>query len=183
MELKLAVCGLGLALGLCGCATRHESEEGGQSARAAGVKEAMAQLSPTQGNETQGKVTFTKVGDGIRVVADVSGLTPGKHGFHVHEKGDCSAPDASSAGGHFNPTGMQHGGRESGTRHVGDFGNLEADASGKAHAEFVDTQIAFEGPRSILGRGLIVHAQADDLATQPTGNSGGRVACGVIQPR
>lgn len=141
---------------------------------------AIAALFPTKDNHVSGTVTFTKVEDGIKVVADVEGLTPGEHGFHIHEFGDCSAPDGASAGGHFNPTGHQHGGPDAENRHVGDLGNLTADATGKAHYERVDKQLALDGPHSILGHSVIVHAKADDMKTQPTGNAGARVACGVI---
>jgi len=172
-EWALAV--VALAVGLWGCTT----DRGEQRI----PRQAVVELHPTQGNQVHGTIRFSQVADGIRVVADVSGLTPGKHGFHIHEKGDCSAPDASSAGGHFNPTGMPHGGPHSVQRHVGDLGNLVADQSGRARAEFIDTQIAFEGPNSILNRSVIVHAQPDDLVSQPTGNAGARVACGIIEPK
>jgi Cu-Zn family superoxide dismutase len=127
-----------------------------------------------------GTVTFTKMGNTVQVVADVTGLTPGKHGFHIHEFGDCSAPDASSAGGHFNPTNNPHAGHDAEKRHEGDMGNIEADSSGKAHLELTDKIMAMSGDKSIIGRSIIVHEKEDDLKTQPTGNSGGRLACGVI---
>ena len=151
-----------------------------QTVAGAAVTRAVATLSPTKGNSVSGIVTFTKVQTGVKIVADISGLTPGTHGFHVHEFGDCSAPDASSAGGHFNPLRTQHGAPDTQFRHAGDFGNLDADASGKAHYERVDTMILLEGPNTIVGRAVIVHEKADDLRSQPTGNAGGRVACGVI---
>jgi Cu-Zn family superoxide dismutase len=141
---------------------------------------AVAVLHPTEGNTAHGVVRFTKTAEGVKVVADVSGLTPGKHGFHIHEYGDCSAPDGTSAGGHYNPEGMEHAGPDSPKRHVGDLGNLEADADGNAHLEYVDKHLMLNGPKSIIGRGVIVHANEDDLKSQPTGNAGGRVACGVI---
>jgi len=150
------------------------------SAQAESATKAIAVLSPTKGSTVSGTVTFTKVDGGVKIVADVTGLTPGQHGFHIHEFGDCSAPDATSAGGHFNPHHMQHGGPDATMRHAGDFGNLEADASGKAHYERVDTTISLDGADSIIGRGAIVHASPDDLKTQPTGNAGARVACGAI---
>jgi Cu-Zn family superoxide dismutase len=149
-------------------------------ARADSVTKAVATLSPTQGNNVSGVVTFTKVDGGVKIVADVSGLTPGQHGFHIHEFGDCSAPDAASAGGHFNPMHRQHGGPDSEMRHAGDFGNLDADASGKTHYERLDKVISLDGPESIIGHAVIVHAKADDLKSQPSGNAGARVACGVI---
>lgn len=145
------------------------------------VQKATCVLSPTQGNNVSGTVTFTKVKEGIKVVADIKGLSKGKHGFHIHEKGDCSAPDASSAGGHFNPEGMNHGAPPDMMVHVGDLGNIVADASGNAHYEYVDLMLTFEGKNSIIGKSMIVHAMEDDLITQPTGNSGKRVACGVIE--
>jgi len=141
---------------------------------------AIAVLHPTSGNNVTGIVTFTGSGNEVKVVADVTGLTPGKHGFHVHEFGDCSSPDASSAGGHFNPTHKQHGAPDAVERHNGDLGNVVADSSGKAHLEWTDKVMKLSGPDSIIGRSMIVHVQEDDLKTQPTGNSGGRVACGVI---
>jgi Cu-Zn family superoxide dismutase len=141
---------------------------------------AIAVLSPTKGSSVAATVTFTKVDGGVKIVADVTGLTPGLHGFHIHEFGDCSAPDATSAGGHFNPGHMMHGAPDAPVRHAGDFGNLEADASGAAHYERVDTMISLDGANSIVGHGVIVHAKEDDLKTQPTGNAGARVACGAI---
>jgi superoxide dismutase, Cu-Zn family len=145
------------------------------------TQKATCVLSPTQGNNVSGSVTFTKVKEGVKVVADIQGLSKGKHGFHIHDKGDCSAPDASSAGGHFNPESMNHGAPPDMMRHVGDLGNITADASGKAHYEYVDLMLALDGKNSIIGKSIIVHEMEDDLVTQPTGNSGKRVACGVIQ--
>ena len=144
---------------------------------------AVVELKPTEGSSVVGTVTFTAENDGLRVVAVIEGLTPGLHGFHVHEHGDCSAPDASSAGGHFNPHGTPHGGPEAapGERHAGDLGNLEADANGTARYERLAPLLSLAGADSILGKAVIVHAKADDLSTQPTGDSGPRLACGVIQ--
>jgi Cu-Zn family superoxide dismutase len=144
------------------------------------ITEAVAVLHPTEGNEAAGTVTFTKTEMGIRIVADISGLAPGKHGFHIHEFGDCRAVDATSAGGHYNPEDMPHGAPTDAQRHVGDLGNLIADDTGHAHYERTDDLMTFSGENSIIGRGVIVHSGEDDLETQPTGNSGSRVACGVI---
>ena len=151
------------------------------STAAATPAAAIARLEPTQGNNVRGTVNFKAEGNGVRVTADITGLTPGEHGFHVHEKGDCSAPDGSSAGAHFNPTNQPHGAREADARHVGDLGNLVADANGRAQLNYVDSKLALSGPNSIVGRAVIVHAKADDLKSQPSGEAGGRVACGVIQ--
>lgn len=145
------------------------------------VKKAQAILWPTQGNTAQGKVSFTVVEGGVKIIADVDDLTPGKHGFHIHEHGDCSAPDASSAGGHFNPTGSKHGSPDSSERHAGDLGNLVADNNGHAHYERIDTVITLDGPHSIIGRSIIIHEKEDDFKTQPAGNAGARVACGIIE--
>ncbi len=141
---------------------------------------AVALLKPAAGSSVEGEVTFTNATGGTRVVVALKGLSPGKHGFHVHEFGDCSAPDFSSAGGHFNPSGDPHAAPKDAARHAGDLGNVEADASGVARLDYVDAKLAFEGPTSVLGRGVIVHASPDDLKTQPTGNAGGRLACGVV---
>lgn len=145
------------------------------------ITEAIANLSPTKGNDVKGTVVFTKVNGGIKIVAEIEGLTPGKHGFHVHEYGDCTSPDGSSAGGHFNPDGVEHGGPDDPVRHVGDMGNLVAGKDGKAHYEWVDSLMTFYGPHNIIGRSVIVHGGADDLKSQPSGNAGPRVACGVIE--
>lgn len=150
------------------------------AAQAQEPTKAVAVLHPTKGNNVEGTVTFTKTSDGVKMVADVTGLTPGKHGFHIHEYGDCSSPDGKSAGGHFNPAKSPHAGHDMMPRHVGDLGNIEADSSGKAHLELTDKQMTMSGETSIIGRGLIVHEKADDMKTQPTGDAGGRVACGVI---
>ncbi len=141
---------------------------------------AIAVLHPTAGSNVSGTVTFTATAEAVKVAADITGLTPGKHGFHIHEFGDCSDPKAASAGGHFNPGHKQHGAPDASERHAGDLGNIEADASGKAHLELTDTVIKLSGSDSIIGRAVIVHEKADDLKTPPTGDAGGRLACGVI---
>jgi superoxide dismutase, Cu-Zn family len=142
---------------------------------------AVAVLHPTAGNKVGGNVTFTEEADGVKVRAEITGLTPGNHGFHVHEFGDCSAADAASAGAHFNPTKEPHAGPDAPKRHVGDMGNVQADASGKATLEYVDHQISLTNDqRSVIGRSVVVHEKPDDLKSQPTGDSGARVACGVI---
>lgn len=175
------------AFTLCGCKTSGDHEHGSSAAKStSGIEKraaAVAMLNPTAGNSTRGTVYFVPVKDGVRVVAHVTGLTPGKHGFHVHEKGDCSAPDGTSAGGHFNPEKAQHGGPHSTARHAGDFGNITANEAGVAHYDSVDHHLKLEGISSVIGKAVIVHAQEDDLKTQPTGNAGARVACGVIEKK
>ncbi len=159
------------AIALAGCATPPETPP-----------TARVQLWASSGSQASGVVTFTPRGDAVLVVARVSGLTPGEHGFHVHEVGDCSAPDASSAKGHFNPGGVMHGYYQHAEHHAGDLPNLVANASGVANyrAEVRGLQLD-TGPNGILGRSVIVHANADDYRSQPAGNSGMRVACGVIE--
>jgi len=142
---------------------------------------AQAQLQPTKGHGARGSVQFRQVGDAVEVVASLSGLTPGHHGFHIHDKGDCSAADATSAGGHFNPSGKPHGHPGHGQHHAGDMPMLHADAHGNATLTALLPGLSVSGgAASIVGRAVIVHADADDFKTQPTGNSGARVACGVI---
>jgi Cu-Zn family superoxide dismutase len=148
--------------------------------KASAVQKAVAVLHPTEGQDASGVVTFEVQGDEIRIVADFEGLNSGEHGFHIHEFGDCSAPDASSAGGHFNPEDQPHGAPTDQERHVGDLGNVSVDESGMGHYEWMDEVIAFSGAQSIMGRAVIVHAGEDDLISQPTGNAGARAACGVI---
>ncbi len=147
------------------------------------ILKAVCMINPTQGNIVKGMIVFTREKEGIRIVADLDGLTPGKHGIHIHEKGDCSAPDGTSAGGHFNPTSKTHGAPMDMSSHEGDMGNLVADENGKAHLELLDPMMSFKGDRSIIGRSVIIHKDADDLKTQPTGNSGPRIGCGVIEKR
>ncbi len=144
---------------------------------AAEPTKAIAVLSSASGSEVVGTVTFTSGSDGVKVVADITGLKPGKHGFHVHEFGDCSAKDGTSAGGHYNPTKHPHAGPDAEMRHMGDLGNIEADESGKAHVEMTDKTLKLSGENSIVGYAVIVHEKADDLKSQPTGDAGGRVAC------
>ena len=144
--------------------------------------QAVADLQPTKGNTAKGTATFTQVGDKVRVHAVVTGLKPGQeHGFHVHEVGDCSSGDGMSAKGHFNPFGKPHG--KGAERHAGDMPNLKSDIKwGKAKLTVdLDVITLKPGPASIIGRSVIVHAQPDDYTTQPTGNAGARLACGVIK--
>ena len=162
------------AAGLAGCESLPWSEE-----------RATASLQPTKGSKAAGTADFRQVGNKVRVVADVSGLTPGReHGFHVHEAGDCSSGDGMSAKGHFNPQDKPHGNPASSERHAGDMPALRADANGNAKLETeLDIITVAPGPTSVVGRGLIVHADPDDFKTQPTGNAGARLACAVIQRR
>jgi Cu-Zn family superoxide dismutase len=177
MKTSETIMGVVAILTMTGC-THDQGNASKEGQRA--YTRAVADLSPASNSNVKGTVTFVRQGSMTLVEATISGLTPGLHGFHIHEKGDCSAADASSAGGHFNPSGMPHAGPDSHDRHVGDFGNIEADASGNARFSRVFPNLQYEGTDSIVGRAVIVHAKADDLKTQPSGDAGGRVACGVI---
>ena len=147
---------------------------------ATGPTKAIVTIHPAGKSKVHGIITFTQKDGYIEIAGEVTGLTPGLHGFHVHEFGDCSMPDALCAGGHFNPTGAPHGAPDSAKRHVGDLGNIKAGDDGKAVVSMKDKVIALHGTNSIIGRGIIIHAKADDLKTQPTGDAGARVGCGVI---
>lgn len=143
---------------------------------------AVATLSPTSGQTANGTVQLTQLGDGsVRVTVDLTGVPPGTHGFHIHEKGDCG-DNGNAAGGHFNPTSTNHGAPTADPHHAGDFGNVTADAAGNVKTQFTTRSVTVEaGPSSAVGRAVILHANPDDLVTQPTGNAGGRIACGIVQ--
>ena len=141
---------------------------------------AIAVLQSGASGKVAGTIHFHKQPAGVHVQGRITGLTSGAHGFHIHEFGDCSAADFTSAGSHFNPTNEPHGARTDAKRHVGDMGNIDAGADGSATVDYTDNELRFDGMRSILGRGVIVHEKPDDFKTQPTGNAGGRLACGVV---
>ena len=170
--MKAILTAVAATLLLCACRTTPEQPP-----------RATAALQPTKGNKTFGEATFEQVGDKVRVVVFVQGLKPGQeHGMHIHEAGDCSSGDGMSTKGHFNPFGKPHGHQGSAERHAGDLPALKANKEGRAKVEIdLDIITVTPGPGSIIGRGLIVHADPDDYKTQPTGNAGARIACGVIQ--
>jgi Cu-Zn family superoxide dismutase len=145
---------------------------------------ATAQLQPTKDSTVAGTISFTLVDGQLRASGDISGLKPdSEHGFHIHENGDCSAPDGSSAGGHFNPGSSEHGSISTAMHHGGDMPNIKADAQGNAHIDgpvASNVNVGVGDGFDIVGRGLIVHADPDDYKTQPTGNAGARLACAVI---
>jgi superoxide dismutase, Cu-Zn family len=144
---------------------------------------ASAQLAPTQGHTAAGTLTIQAEGDALRISGALQGLTPNaEFGFHIHEKGDCSAPDASSAGGHFNPGNSPHGNPQSATHHAGDMLNAKSDAQGMAQVDAVASGVSLAAgqPNDARGKAIVLHEKADDYATQPSGNSGARIACGVI---
>ena len=150
-------------------------------ARAEDVTKGVVMLQSKSNSSVSGTIIFSKVGNDVEAMGDISGLTPGKHGLHIHEKGDCSAADAASAGAHFDTGKKHHGGPSGAERHSGDLGNIEADASGKAHVQWKG-KLAFTGADSIIGKSVVVHEKEDDFKTDPAGNSGARIACGVIEP-
>jgi superoxide dismutase, Cu-Zn family len=151
---------------------------------AAGDTTAVAEMKPASGSKVAGTITFTEKDGKVEMALDLTGLTPGEHGFHIHEKGDCSAPDATSAGDHFNPDKKPHGAPDSPEHHAGDFGNITADEDGNAKTTMtVDFVSLAEGDTSAVGKALIVHEKKDDLKSQPSGNAGARIACGVIEKK
>ncbi len=151
------------------------------SLQGADARRAVAFLKPAQGYDgAKGVVFFSEAKDGVRIEGSFTGLKPGKHGFHIHEKGECSPPDFSSAGGHYNPLALIHGAPDAPKRHVGDLGNIEVDQKGKAHYVYIDRLVTLSGPNSVIGKALIVHEKPDDLKSQPTGAAGARILCGVI---
>jgi Cu-Zn family superoxide dismutase len=144
------------------------------------VAEAVAVIHPVGNSGVQGTVRFEEKLSETLVVANLTGLEPGKHGIHIHEYGDCSAPGAESAGGHFAPDGYPHGAPTDLKHHAGDLGNITADTAGVAHLELIEDRIKLNGKHSIIGRAVIIHAEADDFSSQPSGNAGERIGCGVI---
>lgn len=177
LNLLYAVCGIALLSSCGGGSSEYQDPTGSE------LTSAVAVLNPTDGSNTRGVVYFNTMEDGkVRVVADISGLTPNSyHGFHIHEYGDLSAADGTSAGGHYNPEGHEHGAPGIGNHHAGDLGNVEADAMGNARKEMTVDFITVNGSDNpILGRGIILHAGEDDLVSQPTGAAGARIAQGVI---
>ena len=168
------------ALLLAGCASTPTS---GSATATGTMSSARVVLAPASGSLVSGTLSLMAMGDGVHITGDVGGLAPNStHGFHIHEKGDCSAADASSAGGHFNPAGDAHGRASAPHHHLGDNDNLVADANGIAHvnAHFAGAVLGGGGADDIVGKAVVVHADADDYTSQPSGNAGGRIACGVI---
>jgi Cu-Zn family superoxide dismutase len=170
MALRPAALTLAALTALAGCATTPTGPK------------AVAMLAPTTGNTASGTVRFVQTGNKVMVSGEVRGLKPNaEHGFHVHEKGDCSSGDGMSTGGHFNPTGKPHGNHDMGEHHAGDLPMLKANASGVATFSYESKTISVgSGVTDVVGKGLIVHRDPDDFKTQPTGNSGPRLACAVI---
>lgn len=186
--LLLASLCLALGLGACDRQSAPEPAVGDDAAPAPAAAPAepgaTAILAATQGNAVNGSLRFEAVDGGVHVTGQVVGLAPdSSHGFHVHETGDCSAPDGSSAGGHFNPAGSRHGRVGSPPHHAGDSDNLQANADGVAAVDnhLAGATLGDGSATDIVGKGVIVHAGPDDYSTQPTGDAGPRLSCGVIE--
>ena len=186
-----AALALAIAATLAACASAPSQQAETSSAtapathNASAAKQAIANLASASGSLVSGRLTLVPMGNGVHITGEIGGLQANSsHGFHIHEKGDCSAADASSAGGHFNPAATPHGRAGHGAHHAGDGDNLVADAQGVARvdAHFAGVSLGGAGANDIAGRALIVHANADDYSSQPAGNAGARVACGIIQP-
>lgn len=145
-------------------------------------KKAVAKIQSASDSSVNGEIHFEQKGKEVTITVNLHRLSPGKHGFHIHEKGDCSAKDASSAGDHFNPTKTSHGGPDTASHHAGDFGNVIADEQGNVAVTITTQDITLGyGKHSVIGKSFIVHEKVDDLKSQPAGNAGKRIGCGVIE--
>lgn len=170
-----------LLLLLAGCAEQANEDATTDVEPATDFTEAVAVIHPTEGNEVTGTVTLSMVENGVNIQADISGLSEGLHGFHIHQYGDCRAADGTSAGGHYAPDeGSEHGAPTDPNSHDGDLGNIEADADSNATLNITSQDITMNGAKSIMGRGIVIHSGEDDYESQPSGAAGSRVACGVI---
>jgi superoxide dismutase, Cu-Zn family len=194
--MKTALLSASAALVLAACASSPPTDASSSSAAATGpastgatatatstAREASVVLAPASGSLVSGRLTAVPMGSGVHFTGEIGGLTPGStHAIHVHERGDCSAADASSAGGHFNPTGQPHGQVGTPTHHAGDMNNLVANAQGVARVDVHAQNVTLGGgaPNDIAGLAVIVHGKADDYRSQPSGDAGARVACGLI---
>lgn len=188
MKTALLVSASALFLAACSSMPASETSAGAAgpapaSATVSTVQQASVNLAAASGSLVSGSLQLRPMGDGVHLTGEIGGLAANStHAIHIHEKGDCSAVDASSAGGHFNPAGAPHGKVGAGAHHAGDMNNIVANADGVATVDVHASGVVLGGPASndAIGRAVVVHAQADDYASQPAGNAGARVACGVI---
>lgn len=173
--MKKLVCLAVLVLAASGCPKKEKKSP--KATKAGGTIEAKS------GSGVHGSVTFEPSGDGrMKVTVSIEGATPGDHGVHIHETGDCSAPDASSAGGHFNPTQAEHGAPGAPQHHLGDLGNISVSAGGTGSMTITVKGLTIDDKKTgVVGRALIVHDRPDDMTTQPTGGAGNRIGCAVIK--
>jgi len=173
-----------LALSACGTTPPPRSQPTPAVPVVSTAQMAEANLSAASASLVSGRLALVPYAQGVHITGVIGGLQPLQvAGFHVHERGDCSAVDASSAGAHFNPAGQAHGRSSAGAHHAGDMDNLRADAQGRVNVDIRLPAVTLGGgaPTDIAGRALIVHANADDYRSQPAGNAGARIACGVIR--
>ena len=180
MRIALMAIATAFFLSACGTAPEPKTVAPAQST----AKQAVANLASASGSLVSGKVTLMPMAGGVHLTGTVGGLPANSiHGFHIHEKGDCSAADASSAGPHFNPSAAPHGKAESGAHHAGDMDNVVANAEGvvSLNVHVSGVTLGGDAANDIAGRALVVHAAPDDYTSQPSGNAGARVACGVIK--
>ena len=172
---------------LAGCEPGEDTSEASPAMAEEADESAVAQVNPLADSGVEGEVTFEAEAEGVRVVANLTGLSEGAHGFHIHENGDCGPGEdgtpGGAAGGHFAPNGDPHGAPtdSAGAHHTGDMGNIMADASGAAQLDTTFSFLALSGPESIVGKALMIHGGRDDLTSQPSGDAGDRVGCGIIE--
>ncbi len=185
MKIVLSILALSFYMVACGPQTQTNEQENATETETTESVTAIANLSPASGSEVQGTARFTQTDQGVRMELEVSGLEPGSvHALHIHEHGDCSAHDATSAGGHWNPTNVQHGQRGvSDEFHSGDIDNIQADSDGNARYEFTaeDWSIGGDDATNIIGKSVMIHIKPDDFVSQPTGDAGDRISCGAIE--
>jgi Cu-Zn family superoxide dismutase len=180
--MRIALMAIATTIFLSACGTTPEPKSAAAPAQST-ARQAVVNLASASGSLVSGKVTVMPMADGVHLTGTVGGLPANStHGFHIHEKGDCSAADASSAGPHFNPAAAPHGKDESGAHHAGDMDNVVANAEGVVNLDVHVSGVTLGGgaANDIAGRALVVHAAPDDYTSQPAGNAGARVACGVI---
>lgn len=174
---------IGISLALVGCDRAEQHIDVMSTPMSTPTaKEATATIAPTSGNSVVGMAIFTQTGDEIMLTIEIQNASPGLHGVHIHENGDCSAPDGKSAGGHWNPTDVEHGKWGEGEFHLGDIGNITVGEDGTGSIELTTDlwEIGTGSDVDVVGKGIIVHADADDFVSQPSGNAGARIGCGVI---
>lgn len=184
MRIALLAAASALALAACSTTPSTPTASAPNIPTTSTAKQAIAVLASASASRVSGSVTLVPMGKGLHLTGEVGGLPANStHAFHIHEKGDCSAADASSAGPHFNPFNAAHGKAGSGAHHAGDMNNLTADAEGvaKINVHLEGVTLGGGAVNDVAGRALIVHAAADDYASQPAGNAGARVACGIIK--
>jgi len=172
----------------CACATSKPGPRATNAAAdaisSATAPPGSAKIEARSGSTLSGTAKLVDVDKGLGVHVEVENAAPGLHGVHIHEKGDCNDPKAMSAGGHYNPNaGAHHGGPAATVRHGGDLGNIEVGSNGTGILDVIVQDVSLAGPENgVVGRAIVIHEKADDLMTDPAGNSGARIGCGIILP-